>query len=142
MRRSNLPLLALALLFTGCVANTFTTVLNDTVAITLVNTEERAIRMGGEATLPAGDYLPDFVSDEGVFYLAPTSVTIRSLGVAFPARGGLFVPHASRPKMKQAAWIRLPLGRLIGGVLSSDTSGIESYPFDEPVKYTSKQSTE
>lgn len=100
--------------------------------------EERAIRLGARVTLPAGDYVPDFASDDGIYYLAPSSVMVRSLGITAPMRGGLFVPNPTKKGRKQGAWVQHTPNLLTGGFLGGSPA-MEFYTLDEPVSYTVKK---
>ena len=48
---------------------------------------------------PSGTYTPEFQTEKGVYYLAPTSVIYDG----HPFRGGLFVPRTSNES--QAYWV-------------------------------------
>ncbi len=134
--RNLLLVVALAAMLGGCAS--FRPVAAGTPVITLATAEERAIRLGARVTLPAGDYVPDFASDDGTYYLAPSSVMVRSLGINAPMRGGLFVPDPAKKARKQAAWVQHAPSLITGGALGGSPA-MEFYTLDEPIKYTVKK---
>jgi hypothetical protein len=69
----------------------------------------------GNVVFPKGVYHPAFQTDRGVYYEAPTSLTVSGSVVA---RGGLFVPREH--SAKQACWIQSMQGH--------------RYTFSDPVR--------
>jgi hypothetical protein len=119
----------------GC--STITSIPTGTPALTLAQKEERTGNWGLKFTFPAGDYLPDFASEKGIFYIAPTSVIFTSLGVNTPFRGGIFVPHRGAKDQRQAAW-SYGRGDAVGGLFTAGDTGVHSYRYDLPIRFLEK----
>ena len=130
-------LLATALLSAaGCASYVPTAV--EATTLTVTKTEERSARLGLKIVFPAGDYVPDFSNKHGTFYLAPSSVIFSSVGIHTPMRGGIFIPAIGAKDQRQAAWKQLSSGDALGGILSSGTPSIYTYPLDQPVTFSRK----
>jgi hypothetical protein len=134
-----LTLIVAALLLTSC-ATSYRPAPPGTQAITIANVEERKVRAGVRVILPVGDYVPDLATDDGIYYLAPSSVILANPIYQTPGRGGLFVPFPTAKDQRHAVWIQLGSG---GGIIISPLStGSQStylYPFDDRVAYSVKQ---
>jgi hypothetical protein len=75
-------------------------------------------------TFPAGTYRPDFQTDKGIYYLAPTPI-ISSVYSASGLYGGLFIPKS--PDGKQGVWAVADL--------SDDAFRARHDDFNEPIPY-------
>lgn len=133
---ANALILAAVILFSaGC--STVTSVPADTPALTLAQKEERTGSWGLKFTFPAGEYRPDFASESGIFYIAPTSVIFTSLGISTPFRGGVFVPHRGAKDQSQAAW-SYGRGDAVGGLFTAGDTRVHSYRYVTPILFLEK----
>ena len=124
-------LLALTLVVSGC--KSVQPIADNEPSIFIQKTEHRKTGMGGSVDLPKGVYVPDFQTDKGIYYLAPTKIILGALGMHRPVRGGLFVPHKKNPDQRQAMWQdqQENSGLLTAG--ASSTTRI--WHLDSPVNY-------
>lgn len=74
---------------------------------------------GGAVIFPAGVYQPDFQTDKGIYYRAPTSL----ISGRRPLAGGLFIPKSQDGN--QACWF----------VVSIDSFGAHPVNIDESIPY-------
>jgi len=83
---------------------------------------------------PAGVYKPDFESETGTYYVAPAKVINESLGLSFPMRGGIYIPHSHNPDQAQAGWVdnQESAGGLAGFVVTAPT---RLWPFTPPISF-------
>ena len=89
---------------------------------------------GLKVDFPKGVYAPDFQTDEGTYYLAPTKIIWNALGTHRPRRGGLFIPHPGSKDQRQASWLDQEEGS--GGLLgSAATSSTRLWRFEDSVPY-------
>lgn len=109
-----------------------------TPTLTLPQATERSSRLGLKVNFPAGDYVADFANQDGIFYLAPSSVMFSNLGIHNPMRGGLFIPTAGAKDQRQSAWKQDLLVDTMGGLLAVGAPSIHLYPLDQPVLLTKK----
>lgn len=125
------------LLITGC--TTYQPIAPGIAPIVLKAAETRPIGIGvSKATLPAGEYKPDFQSKTGVYYLAPTSVVSSGLAMSSAARGGLFVPLPSEKDQRQGVWIQMNIGGSALELLVTSSSGTGTVflsRFDDPIVF-------
>ena len=107
----------------------------NTPSILVKKPEHRAMNLAGlNVDFPAGIYAPDFQTDNGIYYLAPTKLIWNALGTHRPRRGGLFVPHQSSSDQNQAAWLDQEEGS--GGLLGAGaTSTTRLWRFKEVVPF-------
>jgi len=111
-----------------------------TKAIVLGTPETRPVGLS-KGVLPAGEYLPDFQTEHGIYYLAPSSIITSGLGLSSASRGGLFVPFPSNKDQRQGIWLQLGSGgTAIGTLLNASSGGTSTYlyRFDVAVPFTSK----
>lgn len=120
----------------GCAS--YAPIAAETPTLTLPKAEERSSRLGLKVVFPAGDYVPDFANQHGTFYLAPSSVMFSNVGMHTPMRGGLFIPVIGAKDQRQAAWKQLSSDDALGGLLSSGTPSIYTYPLDQPLPFSRK----
>ena len=93
---------------------------------------------GLKVDFPRGVFAPDFQTDKGIYYLAPTKLVWNALGTHRPRRGGLFIPHKNSSDQRQASWLDQEEGS--GGALSMGaTSTTRLWRFDEPVVFEIQQ---
>ena len=90
--------------------------------------------MGGRVDFPAGIYAPEFQTDEGIYYLAPTKLVFGGMGIHRPKRGGLFLPFRSTSDLRHGMWLDQEEGSggLLGAGLSSTT---RLWRFEEQVRF-------
>ena len=83
---------------------------------------------------PAGVYKPDFESETGTYYVAPSKVINESLGLNTPMRGGIYIPHSSNPDQAQAGWVdnQESAGGLVGFAATAPT---RLWPFMPPISF-------
>src|SRR5438093_664100 len=98
-----LSLLLFSVLAVGC--KSVQQIGANTPAIVIKQPEHRPTVLGGSVEFPVGIYSPDFQTDKGVYYLAPTKLVVSGLGMHRPKRGGLFVPHPNDSDQRQAMWL-------------------------------------
>ena len=68
---------------------------------------------------PGGVYRPDFESETGIYYVAPTKIISEAVGVNLPLRGGIYIPHSNSVDQTQAGWVdHLEGGGGLVGVVS------------------------
>jgi hypothetical protein len=72
-------------------------------------------------------------------YSSYGALTIRSLSIEVPLRGGLFVPFDKTKR--QGAWVnQIGAGASpLGALLTGDSGGLATYPFDTPIAFNTKQ---
>jgi hypothetical protein len=62
-------------------------------------------------SFPAGAYVADFKTKEGIYFRAPTKIVVRALGMNIIRRGGLFVPFSDDGEHlidnESAKWVRV-----------------------------------
>lgn len=134
----NVTLVLAALLLASC-ATSYRPPPSGTAIISITKPEERKVRAGVRVLLPAGDYLPDLASDDGIYYLARSSVILANPIYQTPGRGGLFVPHPATKDQRHAVWIQIGSGGgLIVSPLSTGAQSTHLYPFAEPVSFSVK----
>jgi hypothetical protein len=122
--------------FVGCAS--YVPIATGTPTLVLSKPEQRSSRLGLKIALPAGDYIPDFANENGIFYLAPTSVMFSNLGMNNPLRGGVYVPSPGAKDQRQAAWAQISTPGGLTGIISSGSSSIYTYPLDQPVSFSVK----
>lgn len=61
--------------------------------IVLKQAQTKHLAQGGTVAVPAGIYIPDFETDEGVYYRAQGHLIHRIIGITQVFRGGIFVPN-------------------------------------------------
>lgn len=109
---------------------------DDTTSIVLKRPQHRSIMMGS-VDFPAGVYAPDFQTDKGTYYLAPTKLVVSGLGMRRPKRGGLFVPF-DKSNGKQGMWLDQEEGS--GGlIIAGATSTTRLWKFDEPILFETQK---
>src|SRR5437870_5599782 len=125
--------LLLAILLTAC--KSVQPIEENAPSIVLKKPETRmlttAYAMGSpQITFPAGVYTPDFQTENGIYYLAPTKLVTGHR----PYRGGLFIPKLTAKDQTQAAWFdnESAAGGLLGLAESSTT---RLFGIDEPIEY-------
>jgi hypothetical protein len=91
----------------------------NTPSIVIKMPEHRSLGLGRSADFPAGVYSPDFQTDKGIYYLAPTILFRNALGMNFNFHGGLFIPNQNSSDQRQGQWDEQ------GGMLK----------FSEPIPY-------
>ena len=83
---------------------------------------------------PGGVYRPDFESETGIYYVAPTKIISEAVGVNLPMRGGIYIPHANSVDQTQAGWVDHQEGG--GGLVGfAATSNTRLWPFTPPVNF-------
>src|SRR5438105_6471029 len=98
-----IPILLFAVLSVGC--KSVQPIAGNTPSIAVKTPQHRPTVLGGSVDFPAGIYAPDFQTDQGIYYLAPTKLVVSGLGMHRPKRGGLFVPHSNALDQRQAMWL-------------------------------------
>jgi len=66
-----------------------------TPPIVLKESQKRTSRGLTTISFPAGLYVPDFQTKEGVYYRAPSKIISRALGMNQVLRGGIFIPFGA-----------------------------------------------
>ena len=126
------PILLFALLALGC--KSVRPIAANTPSIVLKKPEHRPTVLAGSVDFPAGIYAPDFQTDKGIYYLAPTKLVWNALGTHRPRRGGLFIPHQNSSDRRQGSWLDQEEGS--GGLIGMGvTSTTRLWRFDEPVPF-------
>jgi len=127
-----IPILLLGVFAVGC--KSVQPIAANTPTIVLKKPEHRPTVLGGSVDFPAGIYAPDFQTDKGIYYLAPTKIVWNALGTHRPRRGGLFVPHQNSSDQKHGAWLDQEEGS--GGLIGMGaTSSTRLWRFGEPVPF-------
>ncbi len=128
-----IPILLFAVLAVGC--KSAMPIADGTPSIKLKTREHRSTFVGGSVDLPAGVYVPDFQTDEGVYYSAPTKIIWTAIGGSRPKRGGLFIPHQIiHLDQRHGAW--LDQQENSGGFIGTGATSITRvFRFDEPVSF-------
>ena len=125
-----LPLLLFAVLVVGC--KSVQPIAANTPAIVVKKPEHRPTVLGGSVDFPVGVYSPDFQTDKGIYYLAPTKLVVNGLGMHRPKRGGLFLPHQNNPDQRQGMWLDQEEGS--GGLFGAGASSTTRlWRFDVPL---------
>src|SRR5262245_39234788 len=62
---------------------------------------------GWTFTLPAGDYTPQSVDQDGIFYRAPGAVNYQSDAKVLPMSGGVHLPFEARPGATFFLWVEM-----------------------------------
>lgn len=118
------PILLFAIVAVGC--ESVQPVAANTPSIILKKAENRSRAFGSSVDFPAGVYAPDFQTDEGIYYMAPTKLIFNGMGIHRPQGGGLFVAHPKSSDQRQGAWV---------DGTSTVYSSTWTYRFDEPIRF-------
>lgn len=124
-------LIGFSFLCAGC--ESVQPIAENTPSIVISKPQHRPTVMGGSVDFPVGIYVPDFQTDEGVYYLAPTMIIWNALGTHRPHRGGLFIAHTNAKDQRQASW--MDNEEDVGLLNAGTTSTTRLWRFDEPVPY-------
>jgi hypothetical protein len=88
-------------------------------------------------TLPAGVYMPDFKTDEGIYYRAPSKIVTGGLGMKLLVRGGIFVPSPAEKDQRLGVW--WDQQNQSGGILDKAVSSPTNvHRFDERLVFRSE----
>jgi hypothetical protein len=102
--------------------------------IVLKQSYQRVSRGLATIQFPAGVYEPDFTTQDGVYYRAPSHLVDSALGIHTLMRGGLYIPNSSDFDMRQGAWFDQQEGS--GGALTFGLSSPKNtYRFENPIPY-------
>lgn len=127
--------------FTGCTTIQKVSVVDPgTESLRLEQAETRFVKSVATFTLPPGVYHPDFKTQNGVYYLASSKISIKedlqpsphekSTGTSpIPvqvAAGGVFIPFKTASDQRHGVWI--DSRQVQGDILSSPT---RTFQFDE-----------
>src|SRR5437867_2974448 len=75
-----------------------------TPPIVLKESQKRISRGLTTISFPAGTYVADFQTKDGVYYRAPTKIITHAMGMNSVLRGGLFVPFGAEEFYKSGTW--------------------------------------
>ncbi len=119
-------LLALILLACGCLGGCATTAtVIDSGAKPIVLDEAQSIKGNvlNTTSFPAGVYYPDFKTDRGTYYRAPSKIATGGVGMKLLARGGIFIPFPTDQDQRLGVWWdqQEQSGGLLGFAMSSPT---------------------
>jgi hypothetical protein len=144
--------LVFTLIFSGCAS--VQPIPENTPSIVIKKPEHRSFGLGRSFDFPAGVYVPDFKTEEGTYYLAPTKLVVNALGIHRPRRGGLFIPNPDQKitkttittfdrngekktgtsvDLRQAGWLDQEDDSSILSAGLTSSTGL--WHFDEPILY-------
>jgi hypothetical protein len=84
--------------------------------IVLKAAETKHLAQGGTVSVPAGVYMPDFETEEGVYYRAQGHLIHKIIGITQIFRGGIFIPNpATEKELEQAKVYEAELNKINGG---------------------------
>ncbi len=101
------PFLALSMLaciyLSGCAT---TATVTDSRAKPIVLDEGQSIKGNAlnTTTFPAGVYTPDFQTDRGTYYRAPSRIITGGAGMKWVAKGGIFIPFPTDQDQRFGVW--------------------------------------
>jgi hypothetical protein len=91
-------------------------------------------------TFPAGTYMPDFKTKDGVFYRAPSKMVDAAMGgsIKVAKRGGIFIPLPEDKDQSLGVWFdnQDGSGGLIGFGLSSPT---KVWRLRDPIEFATQK---
>ena len=114
----------LTLLVAGC-STTLQVIDTNIPPLVLDKAQQGHFYITDVVTFPAGTYIPDFKTKNGVFYRAPSKMVHSAIGgsVKVAKRGGIFIPIPNDKDQRTGVWFdhQEGSGGLIGFGLSSPT---------------------
>ena len=141
MNKTSLTLIGVSLILLVSACSSVTSVPAGTPTLTLNKPEGRVTKYGVTVVFPAGDYLPDSATPDGVYYIAPRGILFRVGSVGDLFRGGVFIPSPTAKDQRQHVW---SYGR--GGDVATLTTRasnlIHSYPITKPVVFITVRSNQ